>query len=82
MSTTNADIRALLDNLVSEQVYADTLGVHQRTIARQRQQGLPFVTLGGKVYIDAKGAKRWVENRIITRNQPRAARGRMVGARS
>jgi hypothetical protein len=67
MPTTNADITALLDNLVPQQEYAHALGVHQRTVARQRQQGLPFVMLGGKVYIDAKGAKRWVESRVVAR---------------
>ena len=67
MPTTNSDIAALLDNLVPELEYANAIGVHQRTVARQRQQGLPFVMLGGKVYIDAKGAKRWVESRIVTR---------------
>jgi hypothetical protein len=82
MATTNADITALLDNLVPEQEYADALRVHQRTIARQRQQGLPFVTLGGKVYIDARGAKRWVESRVVTRNQARTSRSVYAGVRS
>jgi hypothetical protein len=72
--STNPQIAALLENLVPEQDYADAFGIHQRTVARQRQQGLPFVVIGGKVYIDAQGAKRWVENKIVTRNQPRTKR--------
>ncbi len=68
--STNPLVAALLEDLVLEQDYATALGVTPRTIARQRQQGLPHVKLGGRVYIDAKGAKRWVESRIITHNQP------------
>jgi hypothetical protein len=80
MATNNADITALLGNLVREQEFADTIHVHQRTVARYRQQGLPYIELGGKIYIDAKGAIEWIARGTTVRNQPRRVRS-VSGAR-
>lgn len=60
----------LLDDYALEDDCAKAWGVDRRTIARYRNEpnGLPFMKLGGRVYIHLPGAREWVKRRTIRRN--------------
>ena len=48
----------ILDEYELEAEFAAANGVHQRTVARARQQGMPFMEWGGRIWIHVPGAKR------------------------
>jgi hypothetical protein len=60
----------LLDDYAPEDALAKSWSVDRRTIARYRNEpnGLPFMKLGGKVYIHIPGAKEWIRRRTLRRN--------------
>ena len=63
----------ILDEYTPEAEFAADNGVHPRTVARARQDGLPFMFWGGRVWIHVPGAKKWLEGRIRRLNPKRAA---------
>ena len=63
----------ILDDYETQAEFAAANGVHERTVARARQDGLPFMEWGGRIGIDVPGAKKWLEGRVRRLNPKRAA---------
>jgi hypothetical protein len=63
-----------LDDYQLEAEFAVEIDVCQRTVARYRGEpnGLPFVELGGRIYIHIPSARDWLAGRL-KRNNPRRA---------
>jgi hypothetical protein len=51
--------------------WAEGHGVHQRTVARYRDLGLPFLFFGGLIWIHKSGGRAWIASRVKRRNPPR-----------
>jgi len=51
------DVPNILDGYAPQADFAKGYGVHERTVARARREGLPFVEWGGKIWIDVAGAR-------------------------
>jgi len=66
---------SILDGYVPEEDFAAAHDVNPRTVARYRNQpnGLPYVKWGGRVFIDVNGAREWLGEKTIRRNQLRRA---------
>ena len=64
---------SILEDYETEADFAAANGVHQRTVSRHRQEGLPFMVWGGRVWIHVPGAKKWLEGRVRRLNQTRGA---------
>lgn len=66
---------SILDGYVPEEDFAAAHDVNPRTVARYRNQpnGLPYVKWGGRVFIDVNGAREWLGEKTIRRNQRRRA---------
>jgi len=60
----------LLEDYALEEDCAKAWNIDKRTLARYRNEpgGLPFMKLGGRVYIHLPGAREWVKRRTIRRN--------------
>jgi len=58
-------------NYQKEADWAAEYGIHPRTVARYRVQGLPFMIFGGYVWIPKQQARDWVASRVKRRNPPR-----------
>jgi hypothetical protein len=54
--------------------WAEGLGISQRTSARYRALGLPFLTFGGFVWIPKRQGREWIAKRVRRRNPPRRQR--------
>jgi hypothetical protein len=54
-----------------EDEWADAHGVHQRTVARYRALGLPYLSFGGQVWIHRRGGREWIASRVKRRNTRR-----------
>jgi hypothetical protein len=54
-----------------EDSWAEGHGVCQRTVARYRALGLPYLFLGGWVWIHRRGASEWIASRVKRRNPSR-----------
>jgi len=54
-----------------EAEWADGHGISQRTAARYRALGLPFLTFGGFVYIPKHEGRQWIASRVRRRNPRR-----------
>jgi hypothetical protein len=65
---------SILGDYAPEAEFAVANKINQRTVARYRQQGLPYQVWGGVVYIDLKGAREWFVTRTKRLNQPREQR--------
>ena len=63
----------ILDDYEPEAEFAAAHGVHQRTVARARQQGLPFMEWAGRIWIYIPGAREWMSKRVRRLNPKRAA---------
>jgi hypothetical protein len=57
-----------------ESAWAEGHGVCQRTVARYRAAGLPYLTFGGFVWIHKRGGKEWIASRVKKRRTPRRRR--------
>ena len=53
----------LLTDYLSEAEFAKETGIDERTSARYRKQGLPFMYQGGKVMINLPGAREFMARR-------------------
>jgi hypothetical protein len=51
--------------------WAASLGISQRTSARYRADGLPYLNFGGCVWIHKRGGREYIASRIVRRNPPR-----------
>ena len=51
--------------------WAQELGISQRTAARYRASGLPFLEFGGLIWIPKRGGREWIANRVRRRNPRR-----------
>jgi len=54
-----------------ESNWAEGHGISQRTAARYRALGLPFLTFGGFVWIPKREGREWIASRVKRRNSPR-----------
>jgi hypothetical protein len=66
--------RDFLDKYEKEIDWAEGLGISQRTSARYRALGLPFLTFGGFVWIPKREGREWIASRVKRRNTPRRQR--------
>jgi hypothetical protein len=60
----------LLEDYELEETLAAKWDVSPKTLSRYRCEpnGLPFMKLGGKVYIHVPGAREWIKRRTVRRN--------------
>jgi hypothetical protein len=72
---TNTDI---LSGYIRDHDFAATYNISTRTIWRYRQAGLPYVIFGGEVWINAAGARQWLESRERRRNHPTSSQRRRL----
>jgi hypothetical protein len=63
-----------LNDYEKEADWAAGHGVSQRTAARYRQLGLPYLTFGGFVWIPKQAGREWIAGRVKRRNPPRRQR--------
>jgi hypothetical protein len=70
------DAKLLTDEYTEEKKFAEDNNVHQRTVARYRNQpdGLPYVMWGGRVFIHVPRARQWLESRVRHLNPSRERR--------
>jgi hypothetical protein len=54
-----------------EDAWAEGHGVCQRTVARYRALGLPYLFLGGWIWIPKREGRAWIASRVKRRNAPR-----------
>jgi hypothetical protein len=59
-----------------ESEWAEGHGVHQRTVARYRALGLPYVLFGGFIWVHKRGGREWIASRVKRRNT--RSRGRQT----
>jgi hypothetical protein len=64
----------ILSGYVRQSRFAVDNDTCERTIARYRSMGLPFLMWSGEVWIHVEGAREWLESRVKRRNQPRQKR--------
>ena len=64
--------RNFLKECTPEPQWAAHREISQRTSARYRQQGLPYLEFGGRIYIPPEGDE-WIRSRIC---RPERSRGR------
>jgi hypothetical protein len=62
---------SILDGYVKEQEFSVANGISNKTCARYRLMGLPYITWGAQIYINVAGARDWLMARTQQRNQPR-----------
>jgi hypothetical protein len=64
---------SILDGYIPQEQFAKDLDVDVRTIERYRRQpdGLPYVKLGGQVFIPLDIAREWLLGRVQRPNQRR-----------
>ena len=65
---------AFLAEYEKEADWAESHGISQRTSARYRALGLPFLTFGGFVWIPKREGREWIASRVKRRNPPRRRR--------
>jgi hypothetical protein len=63
-----------LDEYERESDWAESHGISQRTAARYRALGLPYMEFGGWIWIHRRGGKEWIASRVKRRNPPRRRR--------
>ena len=63
-----------------ESDWAESHGISQRTAARYRALGLPFLTFGGWTWIPRKEGREWIASRIKRRRNPRRSRQAVAAA--
>jgi hypothetical protein len=51
--------------------WAAERGLHTRTVYRYRHNGLPYLELGGRIYIPRREGDNWIRSRIRRPNRPR-----------
>jgi hypothetical protein len=63
----------ILDGFIPAEQFAKDLNVDTRTIDRYRAQpdGLPYVKIGGKIFIPLEIAREWLLARVQRPNQRR-----------
>jgi hypothetical protein len=54
--------------------WAEGHGIAQRTAARYRSLGLPFLDFGGFIWIPKREGREWIASRIKRRRTPRQHR--------
>jgi hypothetical protein len=65
----------ILEGYAPKADYARAIRACTRTVDNYRKQpdGLPYVTIAGKVYIPVAKGREWIERRIVTPNPTRKA---------
>ena len=59
----------VLEDYLNESELAKQLHVSTRTTARYRhEEGLPFIEVGGRVYVRRPDVDAWLSKRIVKRN--------------
>jgi hypothetical protein len=62
----------ILDGYAKQSVFgAANGGVTDRTVARYRSEGLPWIQFCGEIYIHLEGGRQWLADRIKRRNPKR-----------
>ena len=51
--------------------WAAGLGISQRTSARHRAKGCPYLEWGGCIWIHKRGGREYIRSRVRRRNPPR-----------
>jgi hypothetical protein len=74
--TLDSDFLALYEK---ESDWAEGHGISQRTAARYRALGLPFLTFGGWIWIPKREGREWIASRVKRRN-PRRQRRQAIPA--
>jgi hypothetical protein len=70
-----AEIPDFLSEFQKERDWAKENGeVSQRTVARYRDLGLPFLEWGGCIWIHRRGGREFLNNRVRRRNPRRRQR--------
>jgi hypothetical protein len=62
---------AFLAEYEKEADWAESHGISQRTAARYRAVGLPFLTFGGVIWIAKREGREWIASRVKRRNSTR-----------
>jgi hypothetical protein len=62
------------DEYQPESEWAPEHDISQRTAARYRLQGLPYMEWGGVIYIHRAGGREFIKRRLTRRNLPRRSR--------
>ena len=76
--TLDSDFLAVYEK---ESDWAEGHGISQRTAARYRALGLPFLTFGGWIWIPKHEGREWIASRVKRRN-PVANGGKRFPLRS
>ena len=66
----NSD-RDFLADYEKEADWAERHGISQRTAARYRALGLPFLWFGGWIWIPKREGREWIASRVKRRNPHR-----------
>jgi hypothetical protein len=70
----------LLGEFEKESVWAAKHNICQRTVARHRKRGLPYLEWGGEIYIPIAEGREYILSLLKRPNPPRAARVRRLAA--
>jgi hypothetical protein len=62
---------SILDDYERERDWAPQNGISQRTAARYRGQGLPWLEWGGEIWIPKEGGQKFIASRVKQRKPPR-----------
>jgi len=62
------------DEYERESVWAAQHNISQRTAARYRRQGLPWLEWGGEIWIPRREGREYIAGRVKRRNPPRRRR--------
>lgn len=60
--------QGILDDCVREAEFASAHGITVRTDKRYRDQGMPYLKWGGKIWIHPPTARTWLLSRMVTKN--------------
>jgi len=65
-------VSRFLDGYILEKQWCEEVDITPRTSQRYRlaeSPGLPYAELGGKIYIDIEGGRKWLAQRTHRRNR-------------
>jgi hypothetical protein len=70
-----SDIKSILEGYAPKADFASAINSCPRTVDNYRKlpDGLPSLTIAGKVYIPIDLGRQWIERRLVTPNPTRKA---------
>ncbi len=54
----------ILEGFIKEEDFAKANGLTRRSVARYREQGLPWMRWGREIWIDVEGGRQWLKARV------------------